>query len=229
MIATPLQAIPSVTVMCYHTFLGKQQIPTDFSLQEFKAQMLSLKNHGIRFVTLPQLLSGEITGNRNVLITIDDGHVSCRSVYTTVLKPLGIKPVFAIYPGIISSRSFALRWEDLKAYEADGASILSHGYFHEYLFEKAWRKNPQKCLDEIVKSKKILEKHLGHPIVGFVYPFGSTSAETQYELQKAGYQYAFTITPGDITHPFKHPYELPRTMITRQTAKKILTRLENPN
>jgi peptidoglycan/xylan/chitin deacetylase (PgdA/CDA1 family) len=228
----PVAAWPSaqVYVLCYHTFLGKPSIHTDFSVAEFDRQVADLAANGAQFVTLKDVLSGRISGSRNVLITIDDGNASVRDAYDKVLKPRGIKAVFAIYPGIISARKLALTWEDLRRLEAEGNTIIAHGYFHEYLTDKAAAQNPATFKREIDGSGKKLAEKLGHPVPVFAYPFGITSNAALREVSTY-YQTAFTITARPLQVPTdlrQQPYLLPRYMMVRGRFSHILSELSKP-
>jgi peptidoglycan/xylan/chitin deacetylase (PgdA/CDA1 family) len=125
-----------VYILCYHTFLGKPQIQTDFSISEFQQHITLLRQKKYTFVQWRDILKNNITGTKNILIMIDDGNVSTYKAYQAALKPFQIKPVLAIYPGIINSRKFALTWAQLQEMRGDGCEIASHGYFHMYLTTK---------------------------------------------------------------------------------------------
>ncbi|NBV42312.1 hypothetical protein EBR96_06040, partial [bacterium] len=122
----------NVTILCYHTFLGKPKIVTDFSIAEFADQIDTLRKKGYQFVTFDQMKKGQING-KSVLLVIDDGNISAYSAYEQVLKPRHIKAMFAIYPGIVNRVKFAMTWDQVRQLVADGNEIASHGYFHEFL------------------------------------------------------------------------------------------------
>ena len=218
---------PSAYVLCYHTFLGKPSIETDFSSKEFQSHIQILQSHGIRFVTFEDILCHRIRGKKNVLLVIDDGNISTKKVYETILKPAKIYPMLAIYPGIIDSRKFALKWNDLISMQEDGCTIASHGYFHQYLTTTYAHYHPKEFEDEFFKSKQLLERHLRHVVPYFVYPFGITSNIAIQRIKKSGYRYAFTIkpTPISLSTLTKSPLLLPRFMVTRRNYQHILTRI----
>ncbi len=226
MISRPLFAAQAI-VLCYHTFLGKPAVYTDFSISEFNSHIKTLKNAGFTFVTWSQIAKRQITGTKNVLIVIDDGNRSTYWAYQQVLKPLKIKPMLAIYPGIIGSRRFALTWEHLLEMHKDGCELASHGYFHQYFSEKYAQSHPKDFHNEIVLSQKILAEKSGKPITLMVYPFGVTSNAAIQLMKHSGYQYAFSLrqkplTPAEIQ---AHPYDLPRWMMTRSGASGILKKV----
>ncbi|MGE4170150.1 MAG: polysaccharide deacetylase family protein [Candidatus Margulisiibacteriota bacterium] len=230
MMATKLQAAGSeVQVLCYHTFLGKPKIYTDFSVQEFKQHLDLLKQKQFKFVSWPQMVAGQVTGTRNILIVIDDGNRSAFSAYEQVLKPAGIQAVFAVYPGIINRVRFALTWDQVLALQAGGQTLVSHGYFHEYLTDAFKEKFPQRFDDEVLRSKRELEAHGVKPVTVYVYPFGVVSDSGKAALKEAGYRYGFSLAAGKVRLPLSKnadAFDLPRVMMTRSIANGFLNGLK---
>ncbi|OGS27967.1 MAG: hypothetical protein A2297_06070 [Elusimicrobia bacterium RIFOXYB2_FULL_48_7] len=217
-----------VTVLCYHTFLGSGKYPTDFSMAEFREQIETLKNNGFNFISISDFLGGSISGDKNILLTIDDGSESVYRVYNDILKPLDIKPLLAIYPAIIGVKKYALTWEQLKELSDAGCSVASHGFFHEKIDKKLFDLSEQRFMYEIINSKKMLEEKTGRKIEVFSYPFGLKSGETVEALKKNGYKAAFTIDGGICRFPLKNDntiFDLPRYMITRTTWKSTFDKV----
>ncbi len=219
-----------VTILCYHTFLGKPSVYTDFSISEFRSHIDVLRKNGYQFVQWKDVVGNRIKGDHNILVIIDDGHRTAMDAYTQVLKPLGIKPMLAIYPGITGSRSFALKWGTLIQMQKEGCEVASHGYFHEFFTEKFYRDHPDRFKDEFFKSKKTLESHLSVPITSIVYPFGVTSDIAKKTLKDAGYAYAFSLRQASLSTPIAAAelLDLPRYMMTRSGAQGILKKLTDP-
>ncbi|HOJ28600.1 MAG TPA: hypothetical protein PL059_05955, partial [Spirochaetota bacterium] len=85
---SPLYASNKVYVLVYHTFMGKK-IKYDISIQEFQKQLLDLRSHGFSFISFDDIKYRKVSGDKNILITIDDGHHTVLDAYYSVLKPLG--------------------------------------------------------------------------------------------------------------------------------------------
>lgn len=217
----------SVNVLCYHTFMGKPKIPTDFSIAELQEQVKQFKDNGFKFVSFSDMINNKITGTKNILITIDDGYQSAYDAYKTVLKPNGIAPLFAIYPGVISHKKISMKWEQIKELANEpGVTIAAHGFYHLYVNEKLYKKNQKEFEDEIFKVKKVLEEKTGKKITTYCYPFGLYSPITIEYLKKAGYQYAFTIKPGSNATPVAAGnYEIRRFYIERNSVKSTIKRI----
>ncbi len=205
-----------VFVLCYHSFLGNKRFAGDVSTQELSTQIDFFKNKGFHFISFADIINDTITGSRNILIVIDDGNESVYHVYNEIFKPRHIKPILAIYPSIISKKSFALTWEQLKELSQEGCDIAAHGYYHLHLNQKLYDQDRSAFTKEIYLSKEVLEKKLNRNVSIFVYPNGVRSDITKKTLMEAGYICAFTIQWGTLLSPIKmnkDPYELPRYMI----------------
>ncbi len=219
-------AVPSysaqVYILCYHSFLEKKD-PYTFSAEQFKEQMVRLKNAGFNFVTFDDVLKNRISGNNNVLISIDDGNHTVYPVYHSILKPMGIKPMLAIYPAIIGRVNYAMTWDQVKELADDGCYIASHGYHHMFLSEKYFKEEPASFRKEIYLSKKILEEKLNRKIEVMVYPFGVKSPIAISELKKAGYKYGMTIEPHGTQLPVRNNFQICRFLMTNESEKGFIS------
>jgi peptidoglycan/xylan/chitin deacetylase (PgdA/CDA1 family) len=208
----------SVFVLCYHSFRGKDKIPTDVSINELKDQLDYLKKNGFRFISFSQIQRGLISGQRNILITIDDGNRSIIEANEKVFRPMGIKPLLGVYPNLIGRKDYALNWEELKKLSDEGFDIASHGYYHLPLSEKLFNTDKTLFTNEIFKSKKMLKEKLSRNIDVFIYPNGLRNDIAKKMLKEAGYKYAFIIVWGQVELPLSSntdPFELHRYMVSR--------------
>ncbi len=209
-------------VLCYHSFLGREKVEYDFSVADLRNHMQTLRDHGYKFITLNDLLNKGHGSGKEVLITIDDGNRSVYAAYHEVFKPMGIKPVLAIYPNIIERQPYALTWQQLKELSDDGCDIAAHGFYHLKINQKLYDQDQRSFNLEIYKSKEILEKKLGRNVHTFIYPFGLCTEIAITNLKKAGYRTAFTIERKRVRNPVSahhDPYRLPRFMMTRSNAR----------
>ena len=229
MIST-LFADGSVIVLCYHTFLGKKNILYDFSPEQFSNQIESIKELGYKFVSFEEIISNNVNGNKNILLTIDDGNSSIKRIVDSVLKPNNILPILFIYPAIISHRTFVLKNQDLIDYQKEGFTIGGHGYNHMFVNQKLYDTDI-KCFNrEVYLSKTSLEKKLGTNIYVYAYPFGVYSSITIKHLIKAGYHYSFCLTEKPMLVPISlnaDLFQLPRYMVTRNNWKGVYQYLKN--
>lgn len=225
----PLMAVEkSAFVLCYHTFIGKKNISTDFSVAEFSDQIRRLRAGGIRIVSLDQIQKGQISGTRNALIMFDDGNITAYRAYTEVLKPEKLPAVFAVYPGIIGRLSYAMTWDQLREVHAAGNGVVVHGFFHMYLTDKFAQEKPKEFEDEFRRSKHVLEREMGVSMNAFVYPFGIVSASGKSQLKKERYTYAYGLTQRPLLVPLSRNadlLDLPRYMLTRSNADAVIRQI----
>jgi len=204
---------PTLYVLCYHTFSTNFSSAINFPPEVFKNHLKTLQEAGYRFVSWKDLLSHQIQGGKNILLTIDDGNISVRHI-EPLLDAMGISPILFIYPAIIGRVKYALTWEDLDRLTKKGWTIGAHGYNHLYVNQKLYTTDPQAFFREIRLSKQVLEKHLHQEITLFGYPFGVYSTVTIETLQKEKYAYGFTIAGKPTTWPPADPYQIPRYLMT---------------
>jgi peptidoglycan/xylan/chitin deacetylase (PgdA/CDA1 family) len=69
--------------------------------------------------------------------------------------------------------------------------------------------NPAELRRQLVEPKRVLEEHLGHPVVHLAYPSGKYNTATIVASKAAGYTTAVTVTNG-LVHPASAPFELTR-------------------
>ncbi len=210
-----------VYILCYHAFLEKKD-PYSFSTDQFREQLNKLKSSGFTFVTFEDVINNKITGNKNILISIDDGNKSVYDAYYSIMKPMGIKPLLGIYPAIIGRMKYAMTWEEVKRLSDDGCYIASHGYHHMFLSEKYYNQEPASFKKEIYLSKKVLEEKLNRKIEAMVYPFGVNSPIAIEELKNAGYKYGMTIIQGRESLPSKDNFQIHRYLMTKPGQKGVI-------
>ncbi|MCX7883362.1 MAG: polysaccharide deacetylase family protein [Brevinematales bacterium] len=217
-----------VYILCYHTFSTNMSSAYNFRPEVFKAHLEHVKEAGYRFVSWQDLVSTNLTGRKNILITIDDANISIRNV-EEILDAFGIRPVLFVYPAIIGRVSYALKWEDIRRLQSKGWTIGVHGYYHLFVNQKLYETNQEGFWREIRLSKHVLQNRLNTPMSLFAYPFGVYSSITIEALQKEKYEYAFTIG-GKPTHwPPPDPYQIPRYLMTPQMWNHLVRLLVRTN
>ena len=214
-------------VLCWHTFIGKEGISTDFSLADFGAQLDAIRELGYRFPTVEELLAGRIEGSMNVVVTIDDGHRTVPLALAKVLEPRGIVPTLFVYPSILGTTDFGMNDRVLATLAARGVPVGAHGYHHLFVTETLYKDDPKAFMDEIYKSKFKTEALSGEFVLAYAYPYGALSARTKVEVKKAGFAAGFAVKPGFVyaSEALNDEYELPRLVVTHDNWKDILALL----
>ena len=79
-----------------------------------------------------------------------------------------------------------------------GHEMAAHGQYHECMVGM----DIARCVEEILESRKALERIEGKPVTGFAYAFGAYDEVVLKALEASGISYARTI---DATHKFDIP------------------------
>jgi peptidoglycan/xylan/chitin deacetylase (PgdA/CDA1 family) len=98
--------------------------------------------------------------------------------------------------------------DGLRSLAASGVTVQSHGSSHRRLTEL-----DEGELEEELRGSRQRLRSLGldEPIA-LAYPFGVWSPETATAARAAGYELAFTVTPGVVGRG-ENPYALPRVEV----------------
>jgi peptidoglycan/xylan/chitin deacetylase (PgdA/CDA1 family) len=226
--AFPLQAAGKVLILDYHTFLGSDS-SIDFTLADFAAQLDRIRDLGYRFVTLEDAMAGNIEGEDNIALTIDDGNHSVWQAFNEVIKPRNLRPELFIYPSVIWSTPHFLKPDQLKALIDGGCFVGAHGYHHNYMSARAYRKDSKDVLDEARKPGPSLEKLTGLDPHLFAYPFGVAGPEARDAVKVAGYSWAFLadehfvwVDPAD---PALDHWAVPRTIVYHWNKEALFRHL----
>jgi peptidoglycan/xylan/chitin deacetylase (PgdA/CDA1 family) len=105
-----------------------------------------------------------------------------------------------------------LTWGMLKALERRGIEVGSHTVTHAELPSLP----DAVALRELIRSRRALEDHLGHPVQWFAYPAGKFSPHAVQLVRQAGYVLAVTTEPGPDQHA-RQPLELHRYEVLDST------------
>lgn len=184
----------------------------------FAAQMAWLNRNGFRTITQRELfdalLHGRRLGPRPVLVTFDDGYQNVLLNASGVIERYGMRATaYVITSRISHDDSVFLRWGQLRVLEQRGIEIGSHSVTHRDLSTL-----PDAALRaELARSRKTLERALGHPIQSLAYPFGSFDARVLRVARQAGYVLAVT-TRGGFEQSAGAPLELRRLSVVDTTG-----------
>lgn len=211
-----------VRALTYHRFGPESADPWCATTAEFDAQMRWLAENDL-LVSLDDVRAF-VAGRRTlrpdaVLVTIDDG---CRSLYTEalpILREYRVPAVAFVSPGLVGAGAVSAdhvepyaSWDELARVRDAGVEIGSHAFDHRSF----GRLDDAQVLDQAVRSREAIGRHLGGPPArSFAYPFGTRSdfdADTDRLLVEAGYEIAFHSVHGAI-RPGMPAVSLPRVKI----------------
>jgi peptidoglycan/xylan/chitin deacetylase (PgdA/CDA1 family) len=171
------------------------------SPERFEAQMLWLKQHNRRGVSMRELYLAMRAGDNTrglVGLTFDDGYEDFLHTAVPTLHTFGFSATVFAVAGMLgkenkwehayepSHRMNLLTGQGLRAVAEMGMEVGSHGMTHTKLSGLE-----SKVLNhEIGDSRRILSEVLGEPVEGFCYPYGGLDSAAIRAVQQAGYSYA---------------------------------------
>jgi peptidoglycan/xylan/chitin deacetylase (PgdA/CDA1 family) len=184
----------------------------------FARQLAWLDRHGYRTITQAQLLAalncrGALPA-KPIMLTFDDGYADVFFRASTLIARRRMHAIAYVITGRISGGdpSF-LTWPLLTARERRGIEIGSHTVSHRDLT----RLSDRKLRTELLDSRRVLERRLGHPVRWLAYPFGAHDARVVAFARRAGYRLAVTTDGGDLQEAGR-PLELPRLRVLDDTG-----------
>jgi peptidoglycan/xylan/chitin deacetylase (PgdA/CDA1 family) len=166
---------------------------------QFAAEMRWLVHNGFHAVTMEQAFEaleyGRPLPRRPVLITFDDGYRDVLWRAAPVLHRLHLRAVeFVITARTGGPDPSFLTWQELPRLERLGVEIGSHTVDHLPLTKLT----KTQARAQLQDSRAALERHLGHPVQWFAYPFGAVNASVAALTRRAGYVLAVTTAPGEV-------------------------------
>lgn len=193
--------------------------------ERFTEQIKYLSEH-YRIISLEnavtELKSG-IIKKKTVIVTFDDGYLDNLTYAVPVLERYNVPATIFVtsqfcdqvkqHPRYKDEKGrLHLTWEEIKELHAmPGITIGSHTLSHPYLSSL----DTDESKNEIIKSKKIIEKKTGSPVNYFCYPSGDFGVREMSFVKEAGYLAAVTVAPGKNRPGIDH-YLLRRVEITQK-------------
>jgi peptidoglycan/xylan/chitin deacetylase (PgdA/CDA1 family) len=124
-------------------------------------------------------------------ITFDDGEQSQFHNALPLLAQHGVKATYFVTPGLIGTAEKFLGWDDLKALQAAGHSIQSHGWSHKFLTFCS----EAELAHELRASKQSLEDNLGSAVEEISVPGGRWNRRVLQACAAAGYRRVYVSDP----------------------------------
>ena len=170
------------------------------STKNFESQMVYLKEH-FNVISLDTLIDN--IGRKtdilmdNVAITFDDGYKDNFLNAYPILRKHRLPASIFIISSLVGKKEEMLNVDDVKLMKSDGIYFGSHTRTHKVLTEV----DINTANDEIINSKRELEKILNEEIRFLAYPRGKRShfnQQVKAQVKKSGYKAAFTTENGEI-------------------------------
>lgn len=208
-IAAPESQQGCVPILLYHRFGTAAGGDMTVTMTVFEQQLRILRDGGFRVISLAELIG--YLGNReavlpskSVVITSDDGHISVYQKMFPIIRRERMPVTLFIYPSAISNADYAMTWAQLREMHATGlVDIQSHTFWHPNFMIESKRLSPDAyrhfVMDQLQRSKKVLEQALGAKVDLLAWPFGLYDADLIRAAEAAGYAAAVTIERRPVT------------------------------
>jgi peptidoglycan/xylan/chitin deacetylase (PgdA/CDA1 family) len=159
-------------------------------------------NHWILGTPLPE---------KPVILSFDDGWKNEFAHALPLLQKYHCTATFFVFTNPIDNeKPHWMSWDDVRALDKAGMEIGGHSRTHPVLTKI---KTDVGLDNEIGKGKAIIEEKIGHPITAFAYPFGSSNAQVESAVTRAGYLVARTVISG-VHHDSNAALEFNGTLAT---------------
>ena len=173
-----------------------------------RAQLQWLNAHNYQTITLDEL-DAAFFGTRRftkkpIVLSFDDGYDNAYRAAMTALLPARATGVFFIASGLLGRPGY-MNETQVWALDRQGMAIAAHTVDHADLTVIS----PEKQQYELLESKQVLAKIVGHPVVDLAYPYGHYNDAVEQMAQRLGYRLAATTAKGFVTERTNR-LELPR-------------------
>lgn len=208
-----------IPILMYHYIRDynnpDDQIGTNLSVspEKFNQQLKWLKDNGYQTIDLDYLLTrSDTTPFKPVILTFDDGYQDAYTNAFPILQKYDFTAVFYIITDYINNNNQYMTWEEILELKNAGMNIGSHTATHPDLSKLS----DNRIGNELIESKKIIEKKLNIQISDFCYPSGKYNERVINKLKEIGYKTA-TTTHNGVVDQNSNLYELPRIRMTNNT------------
>ena len=222
-----------VPILMYHN-INDQYDPANASVEmseeDFREQMETLKEAGYTTITFEEYLDYENglaeLPDKPIMINFDDGYLNNYTRAYPILKELGMKATIFVITGRMGMSGGVtyphFTWEQAKIMEDSGViDIESHTNFHNNLKDVSL----ETAIQELRKSKYLIQKNLGKDATVLAYPYGDFTEEVKQAAKDAGYLAAVKVKLGNpgVNRKGQDVYELKRlTVYGGMTGEQLL-------
>ena len=220
----------TVPVLTYHQISPKKSSSRiTVSEEAFDRQMAYLKNNGYHVLTMKQFFDfidyHRRPPRKSVVITIDDGWKSARTIAYPILKKYGFTAVLFVYTDLVKSKqnSLTLSWDDVRFLQESGVfEIGSHTITHRDLDKLS----DDQLQRELRESRRIIFEKVGVTPDILAYPNGVFDEKAIKTMKNLGYKAGFTVIRAG--NPFfNNLFSLNRSMVyNSETLDNFIKMLE---
>lgn len=194
--------LPSIVMLHYVSDDAKLDPlkPWVISQSSFLRLLNFLESEGYTTLTVEDLLSGTRPGRKSIIITFDDcpKHLfdfaipellkrNMKAVFYMPTAYLGGYNVWGVTGGM--PRVDLMDEKDIKRLVDMGMEVGSHSHQHLMLSDV----EEGQVIEELKKSKEILEKIIDKPVLSIAYPYGDVPAQYGSIVKSLNYKLAFSV------------------------------------
>jgi peptidoglycan/xylan/chitin deacetylase (PgdA/CDA1 family) len=228
-ISTKKQKIPILMYHSISSYASPRFRSCIVSPEVFDEHLLYLERSHYTSVTVTQFVQAMARGGeglppRPMILTFDDGYADFYTEALPALRRHGFTATLYIATAFIGGTSRWLQhmgeglrpmltWDQLAEISASGIECGGHSHTHPPLDMLPL----SVAYDEIVRSKDLLEDHLGQQVASFAYPFGYYNPRVRQIVQAAGYASACAVKRM-VSSLCDDPYALARFAIRLNTS-----------
>lgn len=208
-------------VLTYHSISSgscRPQSRWSVRLENFKRQIDLLQRSGWAPITARQLLRMDDVPRNSVVISFDDGYKDNLPAYE-YLRSKGVPATWFVVADAIGGGAIwqadadvpaaeMFSWQDLMQMDGAGMEVASHGCAHVRLDQLGERE----LVDNLSRSKTILEDKLGAPVQSLAYPYGVYDEGVKRAAEQVGYGLGFSCHSGWVRTAFD-PYAVRRIAV----------------
>lgn len=181
-------AASEVLALCHHAVRSRER---------FQAQMSLILEREYSVLTMKEFIAwvrhGQPIRSPAVILTFDGSYRSQLDNAVPTLEAFKLPATFFTESGYLDDKRLMGRRE-LSALAAAGHTIGCHSHTHPDLTTLL----PEELEHEVVGSKRVLEDAVGHEVTAFCHPDGLRNSVVAAEVERGGFDVAFTIDLGGI-------------------------------
>ncbi len=205
----------------YHRF-GEDKYPfTNITKEQFEQHLQFLSEHNYTVMNLGEALkriyNGKGVPEKTVVLTIDDGFESIKTVAAPLLKQYGYTATIFVCTKYIGNSSY-LTWNEVRELQQDGYEIGNHSHSHAHFLNYSSQELAEQFKNDLDKSHSLFRKHLGKIPDLYAYPYGEYNDEMTSILKSYNYK-AGAAQKSGVIYSGTEKFHLPRFPMTSMYAR----------
>ena len=212
----------NIPILMYHmiknTLNGKER-RIHVSKVTFEKHLRTLAKKGFTSISLQELYNA-FKGQRSlpykpIIITFDDGYLDNFELAFSILRKYSFTATIFLPTNLIDNNKnnlfngrHLMSWNEIKTMHENGISFASHTATHPHLTQLS----DEEILEELSRSKEVMEKRFGQKCHFIAYPYGDFNSRVRELTEKAGYKAACSVEIG-LNRPGNDMFALKRISI----------------